>query len=148
MTLVNLKHKPANGSFNNLMEDFFQGFPSVLKSDFGSDVFKQNPPVNIKENEENYLLEVIVPGFKKEDFKINLEKDILTVSADKKSENEGKTEKHLRNEYKHQSFKHSFTIDDKVNAETIDAKYVNGILTLNLPKKQEVKPTTKQINIL
>jgi len=104
--------------------------------------------VNIKENEENYLLEVIVPGFKKEDFKINLEKDILTISADKKSENEVKTEKHLRNEYKHQSFKRSFTIDDKVNAETIYAKYVNGILTLNLPKKQEVKPTPKQINIL
>jgi len=93
-------------------------------------------------------LEVIAPGFEKEDFKINLEKNLLTISADKKSENEVKTEKHLRNEYKHQSFKRSFTIDEKINTETIDAKYVNGILTLNLPKKQEVKPTPKQINIL
>jgi HSP20 family protein len=104
--------------------------------------------VNIKENEENYLLEVIVPGFKKEDFIINLEKNLLTISADKKSENEVKSGKHLRSEYKQQCFKRSFTIDEKINTETIDAKYVNGILTLNLPKKQEVKPTPKQINIL
>ncbi len=74
MTLINLKNRPVNGSFNNLMEDFFQEFPSVLNSDFASSSFKQNPPVNVKENEENYLLEVIAPGFEKEDFKINLER--------------------------------------------------------------------------
>ncbi len=72
----------------------------------------------------------------------------MTISAEKKNENEVKNEKHLRKEYKHQFFKRSFTIDEKINAENLDAKYVNGILTLNLPKKQEVKPTTKQINIL
>ncbi len=105
-------------------------------------------PVNVKENEENYLLEVIAPGFEKEDFKINLEKNLLTISAEKKGENEVNTEKHLRKEYKHQSFKRSFTIDEKINAENINAKYVNGILTLNFPKKQEVKPTTKLIDIL
>ena len=72
----------------------------------------------------------------------------MTISVEKKSESEVKNEKHLRKEYKHQPFKRSFTIDDKINAGDIDAKYVNGILTLNLPKKQEVKPTAKQINIL
>ena len=77
-----------------------------------------------------------------------MEKEFLTISADKKNENEEKAERHLRKEYKHQSFKRSFTIDEKINAENIDAKYVNGILTLNLPKKQEVKPSAKQINIL
>ena len=77
-----------------------------------------------------------------------MEHNLLSVSADKKSENEAKTEKHLRKEYKHQSFKRSFTIDEKINAENIDAEYVNGILTLNLPKKQEVKLAAKQINIL
>jgi|GEM_PF-5725927 len=48
MTLVNLKHRSADGRFNNLIEDFYQGFPSVIKSDFGTDIFRQNPPVNIK----------------------------------------------------------------------------------------------------
>ncbi len=148
MTLVNLKHHPANSSFNNLMDGFFQGFPSLSQSDFAANSFIQTPRVNIKENEENYLLEVVAPGFKKEDFKISLEHSLLTVSAEKKSENEVKAEKYLRKEYKHQSFKRSFTIDEKINAENIDAKYFNGILTLNLPKKQEVKPSAKQINIL
>ena len=148
MTLIELKHHPANGSFNNLMGGFFQGFPSLLKSDFAVNSFSQTPPVNIKEDEENYLLEVIAPRFEKEDFKISLENNLLSVSADRKSEKEVKTEKQLRKEYKHQSFIRSFTIDEKINAENIDAKYVNGILTLNLPKKQAVKPSAKQINIL
>ncbi|HVE60614.1 MAG TPA: Hsp20/alpha crystallin family protein [Chitinophagaceae bacterium] len=104
--------------------------------------------MNIKESEVAFFLEIVAPGFKKEDFKINLEKNLLTISADRKSENEEKNEKHLLKEFKHQSFKRSFTIDEKINAESIDAKYVNGILTLNLPKKEEVKPSVKQINIL
>lgn len=148
MTLVNLKHQPVNGSFNTFMDDFFQGFPSLLKNDFATNGFMQNPPVNIKENEENYFLEVVAPGFEKEEFKISLENNLLTIAADKKIESEDRSEKQLRQEYKHKSFKRSFTVDEKINSENIHAEYVNGILTLNFPKKQAVKPSTKQINIL
>ena len=92
-------------------------------------------------------MEVVAPGFQKEDFKINLDNNTLTISSEKKEETENKDEKYIRKEYKHQSFKRSFTIDETIDAENIAAKYVNGILTLNLAKKQEVKPSIKEISI-
>ena len=93
------------------------------------------------------MLEVIAPGFQKEDFKINLDNNTLTISAEKKEEKENQNEKFIRKEYKQQSFKRSFTIDENIDAENISAKYVNGVLTLNLAKKQEVKPQIKEISI-
>jgi len=91
-------------------------------------------------------LEVVAPGMKKEDFEISLENNMLTISASKE-ETKNEQEKQILKEYKFQSFKRSFTLDEKINAESISAQYVNGILTLNLPKKEEVKPATKQITI-
>jgi HSP20 family protein len=93
------------------------------------------------------VLEVIAPGFQKEDFKVNLDNNTLTISAEKKEETENKNEKFIRKEFKQQSFKRSFTIDENIDAESISAKYVNGVLTLNLAKKQEVKPSVKEISI-
>ena len=89
----------------------------------------------------------MAPWFNKEDFSINIDKNQLTISAEKKEETTNETERPIRNEYKFQPFKRSFTLDDKINADGISAQYVNGVLTLNLPKKEEVKPATKQINI-
>lgn len=147
MTLVRLHNKPANRSFNNLMDDFFATVPSILRDDFVTSNFRSFTPVNIKETESDYVLEVVAPGFQKEDFKINLDNNTLTVSAEKKAEEENKNEKYIRKEFKYQSFNRSFTIDEKVDTESIVAKYVNGVLTLNLAKKQEVKPATKEISI-
>ena len=96
---------------------------------------------------KQYLLDVVAPGLLKEDFKISLDNNLLTVSFEKKEETVNEGEKQLRTEYKFQSFKRSFTLDEKVNAEGISAQYVNGVLTLNLPKKEDVKPATKQISI-
>jgi HSP20 family protein len=101
----------------------------------------------VKETENGYVLELIAPGFQKEDFKINLDNNTLTISAEKKEETENQNEKFIRKEYKQQSFSRSFTIDENIDAETISAKYVNGVLTLNLAKKQEVKPSVKEISI-
>jgi HSP20 family protein len=92
-------------------------------------------------------LELVAPGFSKEDFKINLENDILTVSAEKKAEEKKENVKQVRSEYSFRSFKRSFTINEKIDATTIDAKYVNGVLILNLPKKAEVKASAKEIKI-
>jgi HSP20 family protein len=109
--------------------------------------FGQVVPVNIKQNENGYVLDVIAPGFNKEDFKIHLDKNLLTISAEKQAEEENKNEKDIRKEYKYQSFKRSFTIDEKIDTEKIEAKYENGILRLNLENKEEVKKPTKQITI-
>lgn len=147
MTLVKFKNRQVDGSFNNLMGNFFDGFPSVFRDDFATPNLRQFAPVNVKETESAYSLEVVAPGLNKEDFKINLDKNLLTVSAEVKAEAEEKTEKNIRKEYKYQSFKRSFTIDENIDTENIGAQYVNGVLTLNLPKKAEVKPAAKQITI-
>jgi HSP20 family protein len=147
MTLVTLKNRPVERNFNNVMDTFFNGFPSVFKDEFTAPVFKQSAPVNVKETENGYELELVAPGFEKEDFKVDLDKNLLTISAEVKRENEAKTETHVRREYKFQSFKRSFTLDEKIDIENIDAKYLNGVLTLSLPKKAEVKAAPKQISI-
>jgi len=128
------------------MDDYLPGFPSILSDSFITHN-KDFVPVNIKETEKDYVLEVVAPGMEKEDFKINLDNNILTISAEKESGKEDQNEKQIRKEYKFSSFKRSFTLDEKINAENIIAKYVNGVLTLNLPKKEEVKASTKEISV-
>jgi HSP20 family protein len=147
MTLVKLNNRPLQKSFNNLMDDFFATVPSIFRDDFVTPSFRSFTPVNIKETENDYVLEVVAPGFQKDDFKINLDNNTLTISADKKEETENNNENFIRKEFKQQSFSRSFTIDEKTDAENISAKYVNGVLTLNLAKKQEVKPPVKEISI-
>lgn len=147
MTLVRFNNKPQTKYFNNLMDDFFSTMPSLFRDDFSRPALKQTVPVNVKEDEQGYSLEVVAPGFAKEDFKIDWEQNILTISAEKKEETENANEKQLRKEYRFQSFKRSFTIDESIDAERISAKNVNGVLTLNLPKKEVVKEAAKQITI-
>src|SRR5215218_983169 len=146
MTLVNYRNRPVERNFNNVMDTFLAGFPSVFRDEFVTPNFKQFAPVNVKEVENGYQLEFVTPGFEKEDFKIALDKNLLTISAELKSENEDKAERHLRREYKFQSFKRSFTVNQNIDTENIDAKYVNGVLIVTLHKKAEVKPATKQIS--
>ena len=142
MTVVRYKNR-VNGepAFNNLLSDLFPSFPSMYKDEF------RTVPVNIRETEHAYVLELAAPGWNKEDFKISLENNLLSVSVDKKEATENKDEKFVRREFSNSSFKRSFTVDEKINADAISAQYVNGVLTLNLPKKEEVKPATKQITI-
>lgn len=143
MTVVRFKNRP-NGAvaFNNLLSDVFPQFPSIYKEDL-----KQGTPVNIRETEKEYLLDIVAPGLNKEDFKISLENNLLTVTVEKKEETANEGEKFIRKEFQFQGFKRSFTLDEKINADSISAQYVNGVLTLNLPKKEDVKPATKQISI-
>jgi len=105
------------------------------------------PAVNIIESKDDYQLEFNVPGRKKEDFKITVDKNILTVSFEKKEENKDESKKFVRKEFVLQSFKRSFTLDEKINADDINAKYENGILSLTLPKVEEVKALPKEIAV-
>ena len=105
------------------------------------------PPVNISETKDAYELELNVPGRNKEDFKITVDKNILTVSFDKKEESKDENKKQIKSEFSLQSFKRSFTLDENVVAENIAAKYENGLLVLSLPKKEEVKVEAKQISV-
>ncbi|HEV7330768.1 MAG TPA: Hsp20/alpha crystallin family protein [Flavisolibacter sp.] len=142
MTVVRYNNRlNGNPAFNNLLSDLFPPTSSFYREQ------QRSVPVNIRETENEYRLEVVAPGWNKEDFKISLENNLLTVSVEKKEETVNQNEKFVRREYKQSSFKRSFTVDEKINADAISAQYVNGVLTLNLPKKEEVKPATKQITI-
>ena len=144
MTIVKFNNKPNNGF--NLLDNFFNDFPTLFRDDFGAN-FKNFAPANIKETKDAFELEVVAPGFEKNDFNINLEKNTLTISAEKKSEERKEDEKQIRNEYSYRSFKRSFILDEKIDSEKVEAKYVNGVLTLNLPRKVEVKASAKEISV-
>lgn len=102
-------------------------------------------PVNIRETENDYLLDVIATGFEKANFNVNIEKNLLTISVEKEEKNE--SNKLIRKEYNFKSFNRSFTLDDKIDTSKIEANYKNGVLTLNLPRKPEVKAAAKQITV-
>jgi len=139
MTLV--KHNYRN--LGNAFEDLFSQLPAA----WGRELNLNTPAVNIHETADAFHLEVSAPGLNKDDFKVNLDKGLLTISYEKKSEAENKDYKTHRREFTTTSFKRSFTVEDKINEEGIQAKYDNGILKLLLPKKEDVKVAPKEISI-
>lgn len=147
--MTNLKFNvvPFERTLSNLFDDYFTEMPSVLKKDVSNTGMKGFAPVNIVEKDNLYQVDIVAPGFEKTDFKINLDNNLLTISAEKKEEVNEETEKNIRKEYHFRSFKRSFTLDEKINQEKIDAKYVNGILKLELGKKEEAKAASKDIVI-
>lgn len=102
------------------------------------------PAVNIKENKNEFKIEFASPGFTKKDFKIDLDQDVLTVSAEKDKEVIEEKEDYTRKEFSYNSFSRSFTLPKTVNAEKIDAKYNDGILKLSIPKKESTKLLPKK----
>jgi HSP20 family protein len=98
------------------------------------------PSVNVKETSENFIVEVAAPGMRKEDFKIELENNVLTISSEVQHENEEKEENYTRREFSYQSFQRSFNLNNRVvDDANIVATYQDGILILTLPKKDEAK---------
>lgn len=146
MTLVKVNN-PFTKSLDGMMKDFFNEFPSTVSKTFREDVL-HFPPVNIIDTPSAYQLEIAVPGFEKSDFKVNLEANVLTISTEKKEEKTNETDKVIRKEFSYKGFKRSFTIDEKIDSDNISAKYENGILKLELPKKEVVRTGAKEINIL
>ena len=106
-----------------------------------------SPAVNIVETPDAYHLELNVPGRNKEDFNVAVDKGLLTISYEKKEEAKNEDAKVVRREFNFQSFKRSFTVDEKINTEAIQAKYENGLLKLLLPKKAESQQPVKTISI-
>jgi HSP20 family protein len=147
MTHVKFNNRPFEHSLNNFVDDLFSELPVLFKNDFGVTQSKGFTPVNITETANGYQVEVIAPGFEKTDFKVTLEQNLLTVSGERKDQPLKENEKKVRNEYGYRSFKRSFTIDEKIDATGIQANYVNGVLVLNLPKKEDVKAPAKEIVI-
>lgn len=130
----------------------FGMFPSILDEFFNDDFFRlpavmtrtnSYPAVNIRETDKDYTLEMAVPGLKREDIKVNLERNVLTISFEKNEEHkEEQNGRYTRREFYHQSFSRSFTLPEgEIDEEKITGDYKDGILTIVLPKKnmEEVK---------
>lgn len=132
-------------TIGGLFEDIFHNGWTKLMTD---ETIATSAPVNIKETDKAYEMQLVAPGLKKEDIKLDMDKNVLHISyehsQEKSEQAEGKT---LRSEYRFQSFKRSFTLNDKINATGISAKYADGILNITLPKKEDTVQPTKSINI-
>jgi HSP20 family protein len=107
------------------------------------------PSVNIKETENEFEVDMAAPGMTKDDFRIELNNSVLTISSEKQSDNKTNEGKNItRREFSYKSFSRSFTLPAIVETDKISAKYENGILRLNIPKKEEAKPKpVKQITV-
>ena len=133
-------------ALGSLIEDIFSnGINKVWGEEGLTD--RADAPVNIRESDNAYELHLVAPGLKKEEFKINIDRNILTLSFEHKEEETEQTGKLLRNEYKAKSFKRSFTLNDKIDAAGISARYTDGILNVTLPKKEQNEVTAQEINV-
>ncbi|MFZ1561419.1 MAG: Hsp20/alpha crystallin family protein [Saprospiraceae bacterium] len=137
MNIVKVNPVFQGRTFTNLMDDVFNRSISDL---VGSDFSVTTPSVNITENNDTFTLELAAPGLDKKDFNIFVDKDQLVISASKEVKNEDKEEgKWTRKEFNYTTFKRTFHLTDAVDAENINAEYNKGILTLVLPKREEIK---------
>lgn len=129
----------------------FSGVPTFFDDFLTKDVFdwsKTNrsygsslPAVNIKEDDDNFEVDVAVPGLKKDDFDIKLVNDVLTISSEKEINTENNGNNYMRREFQYSSFKRTFSLpENAVNGDKVEANYTNGVLHILLPKKEEVKP--------
>lgn len=140
-----IKTNPAlNGFFNDVMN---LGFDKFFKDDVISNPLFGTTPVNIMETSDAFELEMIAPGRQKEDFQVELKDKTLTISFEKKTGTENEERKAVRREFRIESFKRSFTINEKVDATGIKASYINGVLKLVLPKKEDVKMNPAKIEV-
>ena len=145
MTLV----KFSNGQKSNAVNPWFSDvFDSIINDSFLNDRFVNKvPAVNIAETENEFQIELAVPGLKKEDFKINLDKNVLSVSAEKKTENADETKKYSKKEYSYNSFVRSFTLPETADQTKISAEYNDGVLKLVVAKKEEAKLQAREIAV-
>ena len=138
MTLI--RTKPNDAGFQGLFDNLFSPEFNVLNRSGFSTATYSLPKVNIKEDKDGYQLELAVPGMAKEDFKIKLDQDVLTVSSEKKEEAEKDTKAYSRLEFSYQSFERKFNLPESTDSEKITASYVNGVLSIQIPKREEAKP--------
>lgn len=133
-----------NWNYANVLDQIFnKEIGSILEGDFSF----TNVLVNMYEQPESYQLEFAAPGLSKEDFKIEITKEVLTVKAEKKSEQTENAPKLIRKEFNFSNFKRHFTLPKNIDVDAIKANYENGVLYVTLPKKAVVTPEIKSIII-
>lgn len=144
MTLVKFSGNKNRG-VDNWVNDFFN---PLFNDSFLSDRFiSRVPAVNVSETSDAYHIELAAPGLEKGDFKINVDGDVLTISAEKKAENTEDGKKYSKREYSYTSFTRSFTLPDSIDHGKIDASYKEGVLRVGITKKEEAKVASRLIEV-
>jgi len=123
-------------------------FPSLVDEFFGKDLVPgwfdsetgiTEPSVNIVESKSDFRIEVAAPGLEKEDFRINLQNNVLTISSEKETSKEDDNEKFMRREFSYAQFRRSFSLPDTADSANVKASHKNGVLYITIPKKDEAK---------
>ncbi|MFN0289884.1 Hsp20/alpha crystallin family protein [Pedobacter helvus] len=141
MSLVKFNNRTRNTApyFNNVFDSLFS---DALNKNYG---VNKMPHVNILETATHYQIELAAPGLNKEDFKIELKKDQLSIWAEKKSAQTENQKDYTRKEFEYFSFARSFVLPEGIDSEKINAEYVNGILNITIGKKEQAKDEHKEI---
>lgn len=143
MTLVKYKRPIArrNNMFPSMFDEFFGDMAG------GKDFASHVPSVNIKEEDDKFILEMSAAGYTKEDVKLKVEDDVLTISGEHEEKTEEKGDKFLTREFSKGNFKRSFNLNGMVDADKVEAKFDNGILTITMPKVESAVSKLREINI-
>ena len=150
MTLVKFRPASELSNIDKKIKKFFEDFDSPFNGDWGIKPFGGSaftPRVDVTEDNENLYVHAEVPGVDKNDIKINLVGDVLTISGEKKSEQKDEKKNYYRIERNYGAFSRSFTLPAEVIYDKITADYKEGVLTITLPKTEEAKIVEKQIEI-
>jgi len=144
MTLVKFNPERRNSS----LMPFSDVFDSILNDTFFNDrMVTRVPAANISETEDHYHVELAAPGLQKSDFKINLDRNVLNISVEQQTENNAVQKNYSKREFSYTSFVRSFTLPDSANAESIEASYTDGVLKIDIAKREEAKAVRRQIEI-
>lgn len=138
--------RPKHSNFPSLVDAFFGD--DFLSNFFETPNVGTMPAVNIIEGKDDFTIEVAAPGMEKNDFKVDIHNNVLTISSEKEMKNEVENEKVMRREFSYSSFKRSFSLPESTDSEKIKASYKEGILNITIPKREEAKEKpARQISI-
>jgi HSP20 family protein len=145
MTLVKFNN---NKGANALMPGFNDVFESIFNDTFFNDrMVARVPAVNISETAENYHLELAAPGLKKQDFKISLDRQVLHISVEQQNESSEDGKRFSKKEFSYTSFVRSFTLPELADHSRIEAAYEDGVLKVDIAKKEEARMASRQIEL-
>ena len=145
MTLVKFNN---NKGANALLPGFNDVFESIFNDTFFNDrMVARVPAVNISETAENYHLELAAPGLKKQDFKISLDRQVLHISVEQQNESSEEGKRFSKREFSYTSFVRSFTLPELADHSRIEAAYEDGVLKVDIAKKEEAKMASRQIEL-
>lgn len=127
--------------FNDIFESFFND--AFLSDRMTSRV----PAANISETPDHFHIELAAPGLKKDDFKLDLEQNVLTISVEQRQENTDEQKNYSKREYSYNSFVRSFTLPESADDSGIEAEYMDGVLKVDIAKREEAKTIRRQIEV-